>query len=604
MRTPPLLLPLLVSLAGCRTPAPPAPQATPTAAAPAVPSADAQLTQLVEANFEARLALAPTLATSIGDNRFNHLYADDLSDAHRARMLALLEEGLAQARAIDVRGLSEQGRLTHTLFVRGLELELEGRRFPQHLLPLNQFSSAPSGFAQMGAGGGLHPFKTTKDYEDFLGRVDGFLAWNASAIERLREGVRTGVVLPRVVVERTLPQLAAHVVARPEDSLFWGPVAHFPETVPEADRPRLTAAYRAAIEGKLVPAYRRLHDFLRDEYLPHARSSVGLGALPGGDAWYAHLVRRFTTTGLTPEALHALGLSEVARIQGQIDALMREVGFAGDRAAFNRHVMGLEALRYKSREDMLERHRAFKERVDGLTPRLFSLIPRQTYEVRAVEAFREKSASIGSYQVATADGSRPGIFYVNTRDWAEVPATTLEALTLHEGAPGHHFQLSVQRSLASLPRFRRFGGYTAYAEGWGLYAETLGTELGVYTDPYQRYGALSEELWRAVRLVLDTGLHARGWTREAAITYGRQNGTRSEQQVVAEVERFIAIPGQALAYKVGQLKISELRARAQKALGPRFDVKAFHREVLEDGALPLDVLSEKLDAWIAREAAH
>ena len=594
-----LLLLGLVALvsAGCRSSSP---SVAPEASAA---SAGERLSQLVEGHFEETLVLNPVRATMIGDNRYNDRFTNSLSDEQRARRLALFQRSLEAARKLDTAALSPEQRLTHTLFVEELEEEIAEERFPRHLLPLNQFYSTPNFFVQLGSGKGVHPFKTVKDYEDFLSRVEGFLEWNESAIARLREGVGKGIVLPRVLVERTLPQLAAHVVAKPEDSLFFQPVAHFPEGIAEADRARLTEAWRATIQNKLVPAYRRLHDFLRDEYLPRARPTVGLSALPGGAEWYAHLVRTTTTTELTPDALHELGKREVARIHSEMDAIIRQVGFKGDRDAFEKHLETLPELRFKSREEMLQRYRETKARVDALTPKLFDLIPKQDYEVRPVEAFREKSAAGGSYMSASPDGSRPGVFYLNTRGYADAPFIGMEALTLHEGAPGHHFQISIQQTLEQLPRFRRFGGYTAYSEGWGLYAETLGPELGMYQDPYQRYGALGSELWRAIRLVLDTGLHSKGWTREQAIAWGLENSPVDEPKVMAEVERFIAIPSQALAYKVGQLKISELRARAEQKLGPAFDLKAFHRQILEDGALPLKVLEEKIDRWLAAHQA-
>ena len=560
-----------------------------------------RLTQLVEGHFEETLVLNPVRATMIGDNRYNDRFTNSLSDEHRARRHALHERSLAAARQLDTAALSPEERLTLTLFVENLEEELADERFPQHLVPINQFHSTPNFFVLLGSGKGVHPFKTVKDYEDFLSRVDGFLEWNESAIARLREGISKGIVLPRVLVERTLPQLAAHVVDKPEDSLFFQPVANFPEAIAQADRARLIEAWRATIQNKLVPAYRRLHDFLRDEYLPRARPTVSLSALPGGSEWYAHLVRKSTTTELTPDALHELGLREVKRIHAEMDAVIRQVNFKGDRDAFEAHLEKLPELRFKSREEMLQRYKETKARVDKLTPQLFDLIPKQDYEVRPIEAFREKSAAGGSYMSASPDGSRPGVFYLNTRGYADSPFIGMEALTIHEGAPGHHFQISIQQTLEQLPRFRRFGGYTAYAEGWALYAETLGAELGMYQDPYQRYGALGSELWRAIRLVLDTGLHAKGWTREQAIAWALENSPVDEQKVTAEVERFIAIPSQALAYKVGQLKITELRARAEKALGPAFDIKAFHRQILEDGALPLKVLEEKVDRWLAAQ---
>ncbi|HET6763559.1 MAG TPA: DUF885 domain-containing protein, partial [Longimicrobiaceae bacterium] len=377
-----------------------------------------------------------------------------------------------------------------------------------------------------------------------------------------------------------------------------------PESFSAADRARLTAAYTAAIRERLVPAFRRLHDFVRVEYLPRARTTVGLSALPDGRAWYAYQVRTVTTTDLTPQEIHAIGLSEVARIHREMEAVMRQVGWQGDLRSFMRHVQTDPQYRYATREQMLADFRAAQSRIDATTDRLFDLKPAANYEIRPVEAFRERSASSGSYTPASVDGTRPGIFYLNTYDPPSRARIEMESLLVHEGSPGHHFQISIARELTHLPRLRRFGGYTAYAEGWGLYAETLGRDLGLYQDPYQYFGYLSSELWRAIRLVLDTGIHADGWTLEQAAEYARQNSAYSETGIQSEVERFAAIPGQGLAYKVGEMKITELRRRAPTRLGPAVDLKAVHRAVLEDGALPLDVLDAKIDRWIRdRESA-
>jgi uncharacterized protein (DUF885 family) len=409
----------------------------------------------------------------------------------------------------------------------------------------------------------------------------------------------TGVVQPRVLMERVLPQLAAHVVSDPTQSVFWGPVREMPASFTPAERERLTNAYGAAIRDGVVPSYRKLHDFVRDEYLPRTRSSVGLGALPNGRAWYEYMVRSVTTTDLSPEQVHELGLSEVARIHGELEVVMRKVGWQGDLQSFMRHVQTEPRFRYETREQMLADFRSAQARIDASTDRLFDVRPAANYEIRPVEAFRERSASGGSYTAASPDGSRPGVFYLNTYDPPSRARYGMESLLIHEGSPGHHFQISIARELTGLPRLRRYGGYTAYLEGWGLYAESLGPELGLYTDPYQYVGYLSSELWRAIRLVLDTGIHAKGWTHEQASEYARRNSATSETIIKSEVERFSAIPAQGLGYKIGQLKFAELRHRAETALGPRFDIKAFHRAVLEDGALPLDVLDAKVDRWIA-----
>ncbi|MBW3569531.1 MAG: DUF885 domain-containing protein [Gemmatimonadetes bacterium] len=582
--------------------------AAPPAPAPAAPSASAdpnrQLDALAEAFFEASIALNPVAATSIGDDRYNHLYTVGFAPDVRARAQELTREYQARLQAIDRGALDAEHQLTYDVFRRNLETARAGERFPSHLVPLNQFFNFTASFAQLGAGTGLHPFRTVDDYEDFLGRIRGFEQAIDVTIANLREGMAAGVVQPRVLMERVLPQLSAHVVEDPTASLFYGPITSMPESFSAADRERLTAEYTAAIRDRIVPSFRKLHDFVRDEYLPRTRTTVGLSALPDGRAWYEHMVRTTTTTDLTPEQIHEIGLAEVARIHREMEGVMRQVGWQGDLQSFMRHMQTDPRFRYTTREEMLADYRAAQARIDASTDRLFDLKPTANYEIRPVEPFRERSFSGGSYTPASLDGTRPGVFHLNTYDPPSRPRYGMESLLIHEGSPGHHFQISIARELEHLPRLRRFGGFTAYSEGWALYAETLGRELGLYTDPYQYFGFLSSELWRAIRLVLDTGIHAKGWTLEQAMEYARRNSANSETSIRSEVERFAAIPGQALAYKIGELKITELRRRAEAALGPRFDIKAFHRAVLEDGALPLDVLDAKIDRWIAAQQAR
>jgi uncharacterized protein (DUF885 family) len=597
---------LLAACAAPRQSGPPpaaAPSPSATAAAPGTATADAnrRLDQLAEAFFEAPLALNPTTATSIGDTRYNHLYTAGFQPDIRARGRALRAEYEPRLAAIDRNALDEEHQLTYDVFRWNLEGARRAEEFPGHLIPLNQFFNFTAGFVQMGAGTGLHPFRTVKDYEDFLSRMRGFARVVDDAIANMREGMQTGIVQPRVLMERVLPQLSAHVVDDPTQSLFWGPITNLPAEFTPAERERLTAQYNQAIREIIVPTFRKLHDFVRDEYLPRTRTTVGLGGLPNGRAWYELAVRQVTTTDLTPEQIHEIGLAEVARIHREMETVMRQVGWTGDLQSFMRHVQTEPRFRYTTREEMLADYRAAQARIDATTDRLFDLKPRANYEIRPVEPFRERSFSGGSYTAASLDGSRPGVFHLNTYDPASRPRYGMESLLIHEGSPGHHFQISIARELEHLPRLRRFGGFTAYSEGWGLYAETLGKELGLYTDPYQYYGYLASELWRSIRLVLDTGIHAKGWTLEQAMEYARRNSPNSETTIQAEVERFAAIPGQALAYKIGQMKITELRRRAEAALGPRFDIKAFHRAILESGALPLDVLDAKIDRWIARQ---
>jgi uncharacterized protein (DUF885 family) len=365
-----------------------------------------------------------------------------------------------------------------------------------------------------------------------------------------------------------------------------------------ADRERLTADYRAAITGKVIPSYRKLLGYMRDEYLPKCRTTVGLDALPDGAAWYAYNVRTITTTDYTPAQIHAIGLAEVERIHGEMREVMRKVGFKGDLKAFSEYMQKDARFFFDDREKLIAGYVDIKRRVAPALPKLFERIPAADYEVRAVEAFREKSAAGGSYQAASEDGSRPGVFYANAYDLKARPMWAMEALSLHEANPGHHFQISLQREQKDLPKFRRFSSYTAYSEGWGLYAESLGRELGLYEDPYQYFGMLEAELWRSIRLVVDTGLHSKGWTREQVLEYMDAMSSTAEARAVSEAERYIAIPGQALAYKIGQLKIRELRSRAEAELDGGFDVRSFHTAVLGDGPLPLDVLEAKLKRWI------
>jgi uncharacterized protein (DUF885 family) len=576
-------------------------QAAPAASVAPASAESQRLNELFEAYFEEWLQLNPLLATSIGDPRYNDRFEVMISPEWRARFERLERGYLERIKGIDRDKLGPQERLSYDVFKSARELEIEGLRFPGYLMPLNQFYSVPNTFVQLGSGSGLQPFKTVKDYDDFLKRVDGLVAWTDQAIANMREGVAKGYSVPRVLAERTLPQLESQVVARPEDSSFWGPIRNMPASFSAADRERLTAAYRTMIETKVLPTYRRLHDFMRDEYLPKTRETVGLGALPDGKAWYDYNIRDITTTNYSAERIHEMGLLEVARIHGEMRKVMERVGFKGDLDAFFDYMKTDPKFVYPNASDLIQGYVDIKKRVDPQLPKLFEVLPKADYEVRAVEPFREKSAAGGSYQAASEDGSRPGIFYANTYDLKSRPKWAMEALSLHEGNPGHHFQISIQREQAGLPKFRRFGGYTAYSEGWGLYAESLGQSLGMYEDPYQYFGKLEGELWRAIRLVVDTGLHAKGWTRQQVLDYMDANSAAGEARRVSEAERYMAIPGQALAYKIGELKLQELRQRAERELGPKFDLRKFHTVVLVNGALPLYVVEAEVDRWIASQ---
>jgi uncharacterized protein (DUF885 family) len=564
--------------------------------------ASAELASLVSGFFERELELNPLLATNIGDDRYNDRLANSLSPGYRQEYRTHNQEYLDRLLAIDPEALeTSQDLLTYQTFRWDREMELEGFDYPDHLQPIDQFYSIPNFFVQLGSGSSIHPFKTVDDYDDFLSRADDFVAIMDQAIENMRIGMDQGIVQPRILMERVLPQLESQFTDDVEESTFWNPIEEMPAEFSDADRERLRAAYRSAIAEKIIPAYRRMHEFIKNDYLPATRDTHGLGALPGGDEWYAFLVRRRTTTDMSAAEIHQIGLDEVSRIHGEMQGVVDEVGFEGDLKAFFEHLNTDDRFYYDEPEQLIQGYRDMADHIESLTTDLFSIFPKADFEVRAVEAFRERSAAGGSYRSGSPDGSRPGVFFANTYDIKARPKWAMESLFLHEAIPGHHFQISIQQELEGLPKFRRFGGYTAFIEGWGLYAETLGKDLGVYTDPYQYFGALNAELWRAIRLVVDTGFHSKGWTRQQVLDYMYENSAVKEARAVSEAERYMAIPGQALAYKIGQLKIREIRNRAEAALGENFDVKAFHTAVLEDGSLPLDLLETKIERWIASQ---
>lgn len=560
-----------------------------------------RLDTIVENYFDESLEMNPVYATFIGDHRFDDRLPNMLGPEFREQALELEREYLEKVRHIDASLLEGQDRITYDVFKLNREWAIEGAQFPAHLVPVNQFYSLPNFFAVLGSGQSAQPFNTVEDYENWLGRIDGFEVLMRQAVTNFREGVRQGVVLPKAIVEKVIPQLDAHIVEDVEKSIFWKPVAGMPESFSTADRERLAAAYEIAITEQIVPSYRRLRDYLAGEYLPQARRTVGLYALPGGRAWYDHMIKTNTTTALSADAIHEMGLAEVQRIRGEMEAVMRKVGFDGTLAEWFDYVKTDERFYFDNEEDLLDGYRAIEARMDKAVPRLFDIDPKAGFEVRPIEAFRAASSAGAMYQSPSPDGSRPGIFYVNTHNLKAQPKFGMETLFIHEAIPGHHFQNALQIELRDLPRFRRFGGYTAFGEGWALYAESLGKELGFFKDPMQWYGRLSDEQLRAMRLVVDTGLHAKGWTREQAIAFMHENSSMAHSDIVAEVERYIAIPGQALSYKIGQFTISGLRERAERELGDDFDIREFHREILTDGELPMPVLERKIGRWIAEQ---
>ena len=598
----PLLLALALSaaLAGCNRAAPD-PAAAP-GATPATQVAEGKaerLNTLYAEYWEEFLKLNPIQATFQGDHRYDDQLPDFGSKQFRDEQRAFIQRWLDRVKAVGGDGLDGQALLSYEIFVRNGELALLAEQFPAWQLPVNQMGSIASYAVLLGSGTSAQPFKTVKDYDNWLARANRLPVLMDTEIANMREGIAAGVVQPRVVMEKVLPQLDAIITDKPEDSQFWGPIANMPADFPAQDKARLTGAYRKLIAEALVPALKRQRDFIADEYLAKTRDTVGLAALPGGEAWYAFNARSSTTTDKTPAEIHQIGLDEVARIHGEMRKVMEEVGFKGSLQEFFKFMQTDKQFEFKSEDALLEHYRALETKVMAGVPKLFSLTPKAGFEIRPTEAFRAKSAAGGEYQSPSEDGSRPGVFYVNTYDLPTRKTWDAEDLFLHEAIPGHHFQLALQQELKDLPAFRRFGGETAFIEGWGLYSEGLGKELGVYTDPYSYFGRLQGELWRAVRLVVDTGLHSKGWTRQQVLDYMFANSSVSEPDAVAEAERYIAWPGQALAYKIGELKIKQLRAKAEKTLGDKFDIREFHAEVLKDGSVPLNVLEAKIDRWIA-----
>lgn len=554
---------------------------------------------LLQEYFEERLQLEPLLGTMIGDPRYNGALPNYLSPAYHGDLWSFNQNWLAAAQHIDRGRLGDQERISRDIFIYEREQELEGLQFPGELLPLDQFNGFPAYFAEMGSGMGVQPFNSERDYRDFLVRIDDAVILFEQMISNMREGMKRGIVQPKVLMEKVLPQLAAHIVANPEDSVFYYPVATFPDGVRAGVREELRQAYLKAIRDRVVPAFTRLHTFVRDEYLPACRDSVGWSALPGGVEWYASTVRRQTTTGLTPEEIHQIGLAEVAQLTAAMEEVRKEVGFAGTLVEFFAFMKNDERFYYANSEDLLDGFRTLQAKINAALPQLFDLLPNADYQVVAAPDYMAESAAGAYYYPGTADGSRPARFYVNTFNLRAQPIYSMETLSLHEASPGHHFQYSIAQELETLPAYRRYAFHTAFVEGWALYAETLGRELGLFSDPYSYYGHLSDQMLRAMRLVVDTGLHAKGWTHQQAIDYMLANSSMVESDVVAEVERYIAWPGQALAYKIGQREIAALRAEAEARLGERFDLKAFHRLILSNGSLPLTVLRGTVAEWIA-----
>ena len=551
--------------------------------------------------FDDKNALDPLSATQNGQNQYNDQLQFEMTDGYRKSQLAFFDKYQQTIASVDQKELSAEELNSYEIIKWEVTVGKELLQQPTNLIPIHQFWGTHLTMGQYAGGSSGQPFKTEKDYTNFLKRMDLYSVWIDSAMVYMKKGMAKGAVLPKALTEKLLPQFANMPTANVEDNLFYSAIKIMPADFSDATKKELTEKYTATINDKLVPQYKKMAEFIKNDYLPASRATSGIGSLPFGKDLYAVYVKQWTTTSMTPEAIHELGLSEVARLNSEMEKVKTQVGFKGTLLEFFDYVRNKPELKpFKKPEEVIANFERIYSVIKPNVDRLFSLQPKTKFEIRRTEAFREQTAS-AEYSPGTTDGTRPGIFYVPIPDVKEYNIYGDEDLFLHEAIPGHHFQISLQQENASLPDFRKYNWFGAYGEGWALYTESLGKELGLYKDPYQYFGMLGNEMHRAVRLVVDTGLHSKGWTREQAIAYSLANEAESEASITTEIERYMAIPGQALSYKIGQLKIMELRKRAQDKMGTQFDIKKFHEKVLASGVMPLALLEKIIDAWIAEK---
>jgi uncharacterized protein (DUF885 family) len=609
-----LLLGLALPLAACATTATQTVATAPAATAAAPTAADAQtrahdaLWQLFRDSDEASLRRNPMSALFRGDLRYADRLGDNITDAYFSAEREASESDLATLSRIDRAALNPTDQLAYDVFQYQTRDALKNLQ-PDILAltvvrPINHFFGIHTFYPNFASGQGGAPFRTVDDYENNLKRHHDFAVYLDRAIGRMREGMASGVVETKLTVRNVVSQLDTQLSQPLDESPYFGPTKHFPDSFTAAQKAEQTEKLRAELTGEVFPALRRLRDFMRDEYLPRARDQVGLSAMPGGARLYRQLIESTTTLPLDPEEVHQIGLSEVERIHRGMEQIKNEVHFSGTLHQFFDFLRTDPQFKVATRDALTQRYYAVGRAVDAHVGTLFSTLPRAPLQIRPYEPYRERFEAGGSYESGTPDGSRPGVFYFNAYDLPTRTTPGITTLYLHEGAPGHHFQISLAQENEALPPFMRFGGNTAYVEGWALYAETLGYQMGLYNDPYQRFGTLQDEMLRAMRLVVDTGIHAKGWTRDQSIDYMMTNSSMDRTDATAEVERYIAIPSQALAYKIGAMTIQRLRARAEAELGNRFDIRDFHAQVLMTGALPLPILEQKIDRWIAEVKAR
>ena len=556
-----------------------------------------RLWNLFEANWEYRMIAMPESATWRGypgqNHRWSNLSMEAIADGKESA-----RQTLKAILSFDRGNLSKDNRLNYDLFRRDAEMAIERQQFPAEFLVLNQMDGLPRDVPSMIA---MMPSAKTKDYEDILARLGGIPVLIDQTIELLQEGLRRGIVPPKVPLRTVADQVSGQVHISPMTSPMLSKFKIFPDTIPAAEQARITEAAKAVYADEVRPALKRLHLFLRDEYVTNCRATVGRSALPNGRAWYDHQIKHYTTTTLGADEIHDIGLREVSRIRSEMEAIRKQVGFEGDLYAFFDFLRTDPQFYYNTAEELLAGYRDICKRADPELTKLFRNLPRQPYGVIPVPSYIEKSVTTAYYQPGSNDAGRAGFFFANTYDLKSRPKWEMEALALHEAVPGHHLQLAVADEIVGLPEFRKYGRYTGYVEGWGLYSESLGEEMGFYTDLYSKFGQLTYEMWRAIRLVVDTGIHAKGWSRQRAIDFFKANAGKTEHDITVEIDRYIVWPGQALAYKLGELKLKELRARATAELGDKFDIRSFHDKIVWNGALPLSILDRQINNWIASE---
>jgi uncharacterized protein (DUF885 family) len=569
-----------------------------THATAATSSATKELHALFESEWERGLRENPVAASYQGDSRYDDRWADLSADA-LARSHAADRAVLEALERIPPGRLSEADRLNRELFARQYRGEIDAYEWGLRYLPITQRRGVQTAH-QLAE---ILPFKTVQDYENWIARLGSLDTYVDQTIDLMREGMRRGLVQPRVIMERVPAQIAKQVVSDAAESPFYAPFRKMPESIPAADQERLRSAALRAIEQDVLPAYKRLQAFFNDQYLPACRDTVGVWDTPGGADWYQERVRWFTTTDLTADEVHEIGLKEVARIRGEMQKVIERVGFKDSFAEFLHFLRTDPQFRYTDADQLLQAYLAMAKRVDPLLPQYFGRLPRMPYGVRPIPMESAPDTTTAYYQQPSMGGRRAGYYYVNLYKPEERPTYEIPVLTIHEAVPGHHLQIALAQELGEQPKFRRDFEATAFVEGWALYSESLGEEMGFYDDPYAKFGQLTYEMWRAVRLVVDTGLHHERWTREQAIEFFKANAAKSELDIVNEIDRYISWPGQALAYMIGELRIKQLRADATQALGPKFDLREFHDVVLGSGAVPLDVLEANVKAWAAQKTA-